>query len=99
MVSEQFLTDTADYADIVLPATTQLEQFDIMFSWGHFYVSVNNPAIEPLGEAVSNVEMFRRLSERLGHEDDWYCLAARGDGHPAPTTGRRRPWRASRSSG
>ena len=75
MVSEQFLTDTADYADIVLPATTQLEQFDIMFSWGHFYVSVNNPAIEPLGEAVPNVEMFRRLSERMGHEDDWYGLA------------------------
>jgi anaerobic selenocysteine-containing dehydrogenase len=75
VVSEQFLTDTADYADIVLPATTQLEQFDIMFSWGHCYVSVNNPAIEPLGEAVPNVEMFRRLSERLGHDDDWYRLA------------------------
>ena len=53
VVSEQFLTDTADYADIVLPATTQLEQFDIMFSWGHLYLSLNKPAIEPLGEAVS----------------------------------------------
>src|SRR5437868_596663 len=74
VVSEQFLTDTADYADIVLPATTQLEQFDIMFSWGHCYASINNPAIEPLGEAVPNVEMFRRLSERLGLEDDWYRL-------------------------
>ncbi|MEW6473716.1 MAG: molybdopterin-dependent oxidoreductase [Actinomycetota bacterium] len=74
VVSEQFLTDTADYADIVLPATTQLEQFDIMFSWGHCYVSVNNQAIEPLGESVSNVEMFRRISERMGLEDDWYCL-------------------------
>ena len=42
-----------------------------MFSWGHFYVSLNNPAIEPLGEAVSNVEMFRRLSERMGSPSDW----------------------------
>lgn len=75
VVSEQFLTDTADYADIVLPATTQLEQFDIMFSWGHFYVSLNQPAIEPLGEAVPNVEMFRRLTERMGLPDDWYCLS------------------------
>ncbi len=65
VVSEQFLTDTADYADIVLPATTQLEQFDIMFSWGHCYASINNPAVEPLGESVPNVEMFRRLSERM----------------------------------
>ena len=47
VVSEHFLTDTARYADIVLPATTQLEQLDIMFSWGHFYVSLNPPAIEP----------------------------------------------------
>jgi anaerobic selenocysteine-containing dehydrogenase len=76
VVSEQFLTDTADYADIVLPATTQLEQFDIMFSWGQFYVSLNTPAIEPLGEAVPNVEMFRRLSERMGHDtSDWYGLS------------------------
>ena len=75
VVSEQYLTDTADYADIVLPATTQLEQFDLMFSWGHFYLTRNEPAIEPLGEAVSNVELFRRLSERLGLEDDWYHLS------------------------
>jgi anaerobic selenocysteine-containing dehydrogenase len=75
VVSEQYLTDTADYADIVLPATTQLEQFDIMFSWGHLYMSLNQPAIEPLGEAVSNVEQFRRLTKRMGLEDDWYCLS------------------------
>ena len=59
VVSEQYLTDTADYADIILPATTQLEQFDIMFSWGHLCLSLNLPAIEPLGEAVPNVEQFR----------------------------------------
>ena len=80
VVSEQFLTDTADYADIVLPATTQLEQFDIMFSWGHFYVSLNNPAIEPLGEAVPNVEMFRRLAERMGQDTSTGTAFARGDG-------------------
>ncbi len=75
VVSEQFLTDTADYADIVLPATTQLEQFDLMFSWGHLYLSLNQPAIEPLGEAVSNVEQFRRLSRRMGLDIDWYGLS------------------------
>jgi anaerobic selenocysteine-containing dehydrogenase len=69
VVSEQFLTDTARYADIVLPATTQLEQFDIMFSWGHLYLSVNMPAIEPLGEAVPNTELFRRLAHTMGFDD------------------------------
>jgi anaerobic selenocysteine-containing dehydrogenase len=75
VVSEHFLTDTADYADIVLPATTQLEQFEIMFSWGHLYLSLNQPAIEPLGEALPNVEQFRRLSQRMGLDIDWYKLS------------------------
>lgn len=70
IVSEQFLTDTADYADIVLPATTQLEQLDVMFSWGHFYLTLNQPAIAPLGEAVSNTELFRRLARRMEFDDD-----------------------------
>jgi anaerobic selenocysteine-containing dehydrogenase len=69
VVSEHFLTDTARFADIVLPATTQLEQKDIMFSWGHLYLSYNNPAIEPLGEAVPNTELFRRLAKAMGIED------------------------------
>ncbi len=69
VVSDHFLTDTARYADIVLPATTQLEQHDIMFSWGHFYVALNTPAIEPVGESVSNTELFRRLSARMGLTD------------------------------
>jgi anaerobic selenocysteine-containing dehydrogenase len=69
VVSEHFLTDTARYADIVLPATTQLEQKDIMFSWGHLYLSYNNPAIEPLGEAVPNTELFRRLAKAMSIED------------------------------
>jgi anaerobic selenocysteine-containing dehydrogenase len=75
VVSEQFLTDTADFADIVLPATTQLEQFDIMFSWGHHYLSLNQPAIEPLGETVPNTELFRRLAARMGFEDECFRLS------------------------
>jgi anaerobic selenocysteine-containing dehydrogenase len=73
VVSDHFLTDTARYADVVLPATTQLEQHDIMFSWGHLYVSLNTPAIAPLGEAVSNTELFRRLAARMGLTDP--CLS------------------------
>ena len=69
VVSEQFVTDTARYADIVLPATAQLEQFDIMYSWGHLYLTLNEPAIEPLGEAVPNTELFRRLAGAMGFDD------------------------------
>lgn len=69
VVSEHFITDTARYADIVLPATTQLEQFDLMFSWGHLYLTLNEPAIEPLGEAVPNTELFRRLARAMGFDD------------------------------
>ncbi|MFD1702547.1 molybdopterin-dependent oxidoreductase [Methylopila henanensis] len=72
VVSEHFVTDTARYADILLPATTQLEQKDIMFSWGHLYLSYNNPAIEPLGEAVPNTELFRRLAKALGIDDPFF---------------------------
>ena len=72
VVSDHFLTDTARYADIVLPATTQLEQLEIMFSWGHFYVSLNTPAIEPLGEAVPNTELFRRLAARMGFTEECF---------------------------
>ncbi|TXL76669.1 molybdopterin oxidoreductase family protein [Vineibacter terrae] len=72
VVSEQFLTDTALYADIVLPATTQLEQFDLMFSWGHLYLTLNEPAIAPLGEAVSNTELFRRLARTMGFNDTYW---------------------------
>ena len=72
VVSEHFLTDTALYADIVLPATTQLEQFDLMFSWGHLYLTLNEPAIAPLGEAVSNTELFRRLARAMGFNDPYW---------------------------
>jgi len=66
VVLEHFMTDTARYADIVLPATTQLEHFDVLGSWGHHYISVNNPAIAPLGESKSHGEVMRLLAPRLG---------------------------------
>jgi anaerobic selenocysteine-containing dehydrogenase len=69
VVLEQFMTDTAQHADVVLPATTQLEHLDVLFSWGHHYVTWNEPAIEPVGEAKPNTEAFRLLAARLGFED------------------------------
>jgi anaerobic selenocysteine-containing dehydrogenase len=66
VVLEHFMTDTADCADYVLPATTQLEHLDVHRSYGHLYVVANNPAIEPLGEALPNSEIFRRLALRMG---------------------------------
>ncbi|HUD26022.1 MAG TPA: molybdopterin-dependent oxidoreductase, partial [Burkholderiaceae bacterium] len=69
VVLEHFLTDTAEYADYVLPATTQLEHLDVHRSYGHLYVVANNPAIEPLGEALPNSEIFRRLASSMGFTD------------------------------
>jgi anaerobic selenocysteine-containing dehydrogenase len=69
VVFEQFVTDTARYADVVLPATTQLEHLDAVFSWGHHYVTYNEPAIAPRGQAKPNTEIFRLLAERLGLDD------------------------------
>lgn len=66
VVLEHFMTDTANYADIVLPATTQLEHLDIHKSYGHQYVLFNHPAIEPLGECKPNSEIFRLLAKRMG---------------------------------
>ncbi len=66
VVSEQFLTDTARFADIVFPATTQLEQRDVVPAWGHLYLGWNEPAIAPLGEAVPNTELWRRLARAMG---------------------------------
>jgi len=69
VVHDIFLTDTADYADIVLPATTQLEHFDVHKSYGHLYVVANNQAIAPVGEAKPNSEVFRLLARRMGFTD------------------------------
>lgn len=72
VVSEQLLTDTAKWADIVLPATTQLEQLDLVSSYWHLYVQLNEPAIEPLGEAVPNTELFRRLAAAMGFTESCF---------------------------
>jgi anaerobic selenocysteine-containing dehydrogenase len=77
VVLEHFQTDTADYADYVLPATTQLEHLDVHKSYGHLYVLANSPAIEPLGEALPNAEIFRRLAARMGFTEP--CFAASDD--------------------
>jgi anaerobic selenocysteine-containing dehydrogenase len=66
VVLEHFLTDTADYADIVLPATTQLEHLDVVRPYGHYYMVANNPAIEPLGESKPNTDIFRALARAMG---------------------------------
>jgi anaerobic selenocysteine-containing dehydrogenase len=69
VVLEHFQTDTADWADIVLPATTQLEHWDIHFAYGHHYVTLNRPSIAPIGQAKPNSEIFRRLAARMGMTD------------------------------
>ena len=87
VVLEHFQTDTADYADIVLPATTQLEHYDVHKSYGHLYALANNPAIAPLGESLPNSEVFRRLAARMAFDepcfrdsDEDICRTALGSG-------------------
>jgi anaerobic selenocysteine-containing dehydrogenase len=72
VVLEHFQTDTADYADILLPATTQLEHLDIHRAYGHTYSMLNTPAIDPLGESKPNTEIFRLLAARMGFEEDCF---------------------------
>jgi anaerobic selenocysteine-containing dehydrogenase len=69
VVLEHFQTDTVDYADIVLPATTQLEHIDAHTSYGHLYMMANNAAVAPMGEAKANTEIFRLLAARMGFDD------------------------------
>ncbi|WP_419945141.1 molybdopterin-containing oxidoreductase family protein [Candidatus Poriferisodalis sp.] len=89
VVIEQFMTDTARYADIVLPTTTQIEHLDLMNAWGHLYVSLNLPAIEPVGECLPNTEIFRRLASALeldapglGDSDSQMVRDLLASGHP-----------------
>ncbi|MDB5850063.1 MAG: molybdopterin oxidoreductase [Rhodoferax sp.] len=86
VVLEHFQTDTADYADYVLPATTQLEHWDVHSSYGHTDALLNQPAIAPLGQARTNTQIFRELAARLGFtepcfqdSDETLCRAAFGD--------------------
>jgi len=86
VVLEHFRTDTADHADYILPATTQLEHWDVHLSYGHTDVLLNRPAIAPLGQARPNTQVFRELAARMGFDepcfadtDESLCRAAYGD--------------------
>jgi anaerobic selenocysteine-containing dehydrogenase len=86
VVLEHFQTDTADYADFILPATTQLEHWDIHTSYGHTDVLLNRPAIAPVGQSRTNTEIFRALAARMGFDapcfsetDESLCRSAIGD--------------------
>ncbi|MEY3944573.1 MAG: Dimethyl sulfoxide reductase DmsA precursor, partial [Pseudomonadota bacterium] len=86
VVLEHFQTDTADYADYILPATTQLEHWDIHTTYGHTDVLLNRPAIAPVGQAKTNTDIFRALAHRMGFDepcfadtDEQLCRMAMGD--------------------
>ncbi len=86
VVLEQFQTDTADHADYILPATTQLEHWDIHMSYGHTDVLLNRPALAPLGQAKPNAQIFRELAAHMGFDapcfaddDETLCRAAFGE--------------------
>ena len=86
VVLEHFKTDTADYADYILPATTQLEHWDIHTTYGHTDVLLNRPAIAPVGQAKTNTDIFRALAHRMGFDepcfddsDEQLCRMAMGD--------------------
>jgi anaerobic selenocysteine-containing dehydrogenase len=72
VVHEQFFTDTTDYADFVLPATTFFEYKDLQTAYGHYYLQISNQALAPLGECRSNVDLFRALAQRMGFEDECF---------------------------
>ena len=90
VVVEHFLTDTARYADIVLPATMAIEHRDLLISYGHLYLAWNEPAVAPPGECLSTTEIFRRLARKLGLEekalydsDEEVARQILGSGHPS----------------
>ena len=103
VVHDVFLTDTADYADIVLPATTQLEHVDVHSSYGHLYVLANNRAIAPLGEAKPNTEVFRLLAARMGFAEPCFRESDEDIARNAFLTGDARAkdieWEALKASG
>jgi anaerobic selenocysteine-containing dehydrogenase len=89
VVLEQFQTDTADYADILLPSTTFLEHTDLYYAYGHFHLQLARPALPAPGEALPNTEVFRRLAARMGFEepcfqdsDDDMIRSLLASGHP-----------------
>lgn len=76
VVHELFLTDTAKYADLVLPATSQFEHWDLHKAYGHLYVGLNRPAMQPLGEARSNWDVLCALAERMGYDEPSFRQSA-----------------------
>ncbi|MEO6830047.1 MAG: molybdopterin-dependent oxidoreductase, partial [Acidobacteriaceae bacterium] len=90
VVHEQSWTDTTDYADIILPATTFCEHKDFQGTYGHYYVQLSDPAIAPLGEARSNVTLFRQLAERMGFPEPCFSDTENDLIDQALTTGS--PW-------
>jgi anaerobic selenocysteine-containing dehydrogenase len=89
VVHDLFVTDTALYADYVLPAASQIEHLDLTPAWGHLYLALNRPAIPPRGESLCNTELFRRLASALGRSEPWLfesdesmLRAALASGHP-----------------
>ena len=69
-VHDTFWTDTCNYADVVLPADTQLERTDLHAAYGHWHFNLNKPVIEPLGESCCNTELFRRMAQKMGYVED-----------------------------
>ena len=97
VVLEHFLTDTADHADYVLPATTQLEHWDVHGSYGHTSVLLNAPAIAPLGECKPNTQVFRELAARMGFDEP--CLADSDEALTRAAFGDAVPYDALRARG
>ncbi|MGB7823637.1 MAG: molybdopterin dinucleotide binding domain-containing protein, partial [Candidatus Sulfotelmatobacter sp.] len=90
VVHEQFFTDTTDYADIVLPATTFFEHKDLQTAYGHYYLQVSDQAIEPLGECRANVELFRALAARMRFDDE--CFSESVDEMIEGALASKNPW-------
>jgi len=90
VVHEQFFTDTTDYADLLLPATTFFEHKDLQTAYGHYYLQVSDPAIEPLGECRSNVDLFRALAARMGFDDE--CFSESIDSMIEGALSSKNPW-------
>jgi anaerobic selenocysteine-containing dehydrogenase len=90
VVVEHFLTDTARHADIVLPATMQIEHQDLLIAYGHLYLAWNEPAVPPAGECLPTTEIFRRLARAMGLDtealydsDETMARQLLGSGHPS----------------
>ncbi len=90
VVVEHFLTDTARYADLVLPATMAIEHPDLLIAYGHLYLAWNEPAVAPPGECLPTTEIFRRLARRMGlgapelyDSDETMARQLLGSGHPS----------------